>query len=834
MRTITIILVFLALLLLLTVSRCRLLALGISQLLEIRGATNVTVQVSRLSLHSVRLETIAFSLPLAGDRLGVRLHGLTATYDTTTLRAGRMDTITIDSLALRLPHQSAVSSPPSPGLPSSLADTAWLEQIPLHRLTIRRLRLAGARADVLAGKELSLALTREDGTLRGTLALLESGNTPLRLQAELSRESRLNLRLVDDLQPAPSSHLSLYPSGNGGLAGEFSIRLALVSRLAGLLARSIPRLSGTVSGKGFLAAGDRASFSLSINADGAGTPTLQTKKISLRLEGVLQAHAGKIILGNGSRLSLTGLTTPRFAVATADMDLAGSCEQRATALVIEPAAEQQWTVSGIAAAGIHCERMEIRPGLSLTLEPEQAAVTLADTFRLQAVNLVGGTFRLAGLQLAPREQTGIMLHRDHWRVRPGDWLLEPRTTSTRGITLRWQPVTVTLQGMEGGDGRWSARGTLRSRGLLLSGHGQRVPLSDLLLHIKADSGQIQGRAAFSIGNLPGRMETVFQHEAATASGRAELHTSSPVRFSRDHPLASLVPDLPLDLDQGSLTLSAAASWSRDRPPMLQADVALTGGGGRIGEITFSGLAITERIQVLPRLKSLVPATITLKNLDTGVRANDVEARIALEPSSAGRRPALRIQRFAARLFGGRITASGLVLDPNRPDGRCTIVLHGIDLAEIIRLMQVKDLRVSGLVDGSLPVHLSREGVSIRNGELHNRPPGGVIRYTPAHKNGLAGMELTAYALKAMEDFRYNLLTARVEYRPDGQLDVALHMEGHSPKLETTRPVHLNINTEQNLLSLLKSLRYSRSLTDELDRSIQHHYSPAPGTTPPGR
>ncbi len=40
--------------------------------------------------------------------------------------------------------------------------------------------------------------------------------------------------------------------------------------------------------------------------------------------------------------------------------------------------------------------------------------------------------------------------------------------------------------------------------------------------------------------------------------------------------------------------------------------------------------------------------------------------------------------------------------------------------------------------------------------------------------------------------------------------------------ETDRPVHLNIRAEQNLLSLLQSIRYSQGIPSELEQDMRRH------------
>ena len=142
---------------------------------------------------------------------------------------------------------------------------------------------------------------------------------------------------------------------------------------------------------------------------------------------------------------------------------------------------------------------------------------------------------------------------------------------------------------------------------------------------------------------------------------------------------------------------------------------------------------------------------------------------------------------------------------------------------MLTLQQVKGLKVSGSVSGELPIRLDKVGLHVDHGSLHNEQAGGIIEYTPPSKSGLANSPLTGYALKALEEFHYNLLAASADYSPDGTLEVKLHLEGKSPRLDTKRPVHLNITTQQNLLSLVKSLRYSDSLTHEIDREVQQHF-----------
>ncbi|MCI5138242.1 MAG: hypothetical protein D3922_07460 [Candidatus Electrothrix sp. AR1] len=120
----------------------------------------------------------------------------------------------------------------------------------------------------------------------------------------------------------------------------------------------------------------------------------------------------------------------------------------------------------------------------------------------------------------------------------------------------------------------------------------------------------------------------------------------------------------------------------------------------------------------------------------------------------------------------------------------------------------------------LPVTIRGKEISVGNGMLYNDPPGGKISYT-APETKAAG--LSEYAIKAIRDFRYTSLKSTAQYAPSGELHLAVSLQGISPELDKSRPVHFNINIEQNLLSLLQGLQYSKGLSEKIDKRVQQRY-----------
>ena len=147
-----------------------------------------------------------------------------------------------------------------------------------------------------------------------------------------------------------------------------------------------------------------------------------------------------------------------------------------------------------------------------------------------------------------------------------------------------------------------------------------------------------------------------------------------------------------------------------------------------------------------------------------------------------------------------------------------------DLAEIVKTQQLDDIVATGRIDGIIPVEINADGIFIQDGLFINGVRDGTIRYNPASgTEQLKQNPITGIALDALRDFRYSYISAGVNFIPEGRLTINLQLKGTSPGLDTNRPVHLNINTEQNLLSLLKSLRYAQGISEKIDNKVRRLY-----------
>ena len=195
--------------------------------------------------------------------------------------------------------------------------------------------------------------------------------------------------------------------------------------------------------------------------------------------------------------------------------------------------------------------------------------------------------------------------------------------------------------------------------------------------------------------------------------------------------------------------------------------------------------------------------------------------IRLIESQNSELPALKITDLKAEILGSNLSSPKFVYDPGSDTSTIDLSINNLDIGKVIELQQIEGLDASGKLDGMLPLKISNQGFSISGGKFNNQKDGGVIHYNvdPSVAQSLDN-PLTDTVLSALSEFSYQVLTADVDYQPDGELLVNFHIEGSSPNLENNRPVHLNINSEQNVLSLLASLEYANKLNRGIDKKLR--------------
>jgi hypothetical protein len=95
--------------------------------------------------------------------------------------------------------------------------------------------------------------------------------------------------------------------------------------------------------------------------------------------------------------------------------------------------------------------------------------------------------------------------------------------------------------------------------------------------------------------------------------------------------------------------------------------------------------------------------------------------------------------------------------------------------------------------------------------------GGTIRYK-GKLPGISENQNIQFISEALENYHYDSLDSTLNYLPDGTLNIALALKGKNPELMNGRQINFNLNVEENIPSLLKSLSIAKEITNEVSKA----------------
>ncbi len=185
------------------------------------------------------------------------------------------------------------------------------------------------------------------------------------------------------------------------------------------------------------------------------------------------------------------------------------------------------------------------------------------------------------------------------------------------------------------------------------------------------------------------------------------------------------------------------------------------------------------------------------------------------------RCALTVDAASATLFGGRVRlARPAAVGCPDPAAVFWMELLDLDLGQLVAL-ENQHIDASGQIAGLVPLKLADGQLSINGGQVAAQGEGWIrLRDVPQWKAMAGDNEQLLFALNALENFKYRVLTSSVDLTPTGWLHLGLSLQGNNPEVKAGQDIHYNLNVESNLPSLMKSMRMAEDLSDQLQDKLQ--------------
>lgn len=243
--------------------------------------------------------------------------------------------------------------------------------------------------------------------------------------------------------------------------------------------------------------------------------------------------------------------------------------------------------------------------------------------------------------------------------------------------------------------------------------------------------------------------------------------------------------------------------------------------GEAKSYEFSNVDLPLNLKLADGDIDLQPTTLNIDRVFAGVELTGLKADLNASGNLIEGKDSLSgsMSDFSASTLGGRIWMAEMMY-PFPSDQASDLILDKLDLSQLIALGE-KQIKVTGLLNGKLPVLLSDKGVAIRNGQVKSEAGEIILKDNPAWQAMLQQQPVLASQLKHLNQLHYDLLQGDVEMEESGQLTAVLKIRGENR--EESQPVNLNFTSEQNILTLLKALRLSDQIDKSLSESAQRTY-----------
>lgn len=175
---------------------------------------------------------------------------------------------------------------------------------------------------------------------------------------------------------------------------------------------------------------------------------------------------------------------------------------------------------------------------------------------------------------------------------------------------------------------------------------------------------------------------------------------------------------------------------------------------------------------------------------------------------------LSLSNFSAGFMDGSVAIDKVDYDMKTRSAQTVLVLNNIPLQKLLDLQGMKKIYATGSIRGTIPVVMKEGGFEIPAGSMDAEQTGKII-YATTPEERAAANESLRFTYEALSNFLYSELLSSIRMTPDGQSHIQLQLKGVNPSFQEGRPVHLNLNVEQNLLDLLKSLTISTSIEEAI-------------------
>ncbi|WP_299586207.1 YdbH domain-containing protein [uncultured Microbulbifer sp.] len=323
--------------------------------------------------------------------------------------------------------------------------------------------------------------------------------------------------------------------------------------------------------------------------------------------------------------------------------------------------------------------------------------------------------------------------------------------------------------------------------------------------------KIQGQSQLQANALT--VNSRWHHDVKLATGAIQFSLPK-ASFNSEIPLSQTVQGLPVDLVSGALTAEGTLSWPQhqnDTVNLILSNIAAIHGG------SFA-TGIEGKIQLENDGRhwfTQEPYPLTIQSIDAGLPLSNIHFSLSLNKEQD-----LLLENFTAEFLDGKLNSETLSWNLTNKERSSILHAQNVSLEKLANETESENFKASGRLNLTIPISTGPDGVTVKNGSLEAIEPGGRLRYYDAFSpQMLASNPQLKMIASALEDYDFRTLEGNLQYPPSGDLQLSLKLVGHSESMDSERDLVINLNLENNIPAMLRSLQASRDLTEALQKRL---------------
>ena len=577
-----------------------------------------------------------------------------------------------------------------------------------------------------------------------------------------------------------------------------------------------------------------AEFSLaspsSLTFSNLSQPNLTMHEGSLLtiLDGVVENGEWRLSLQPQTRLDTTTLQISGIKISKLSGEIPGKLVYSRDEFKYKSVAGNWFSFDQLSTPKLTINQATINPAFEIDSNSGNN-ILIARNSTLKASEVEFGGSRFTDIALMQYEESLFMLAQEKnrlvWSLSGGDWRGDNTNFQFQDLGVKFNSLSIKPQHLTQNKGNLN----LSLTGPVVQYQDDSYELDNITLEAMINADQLTITGSLTPQIIPISILLNLQHDISTGDGGGVFTLKSPLNMSlHAAPVLAMIPAASgLVLQEGTLDFQLESKWLNFHTPSSNLTFDAYNITGLYNDVVFSGLSMGGTTNWPPHKKSQAESSdlisLQANQLKYGAELENLASEFYFIEADTGQLPAIHVNWIESGFLGSRIRAADFTFDPGKAENTLVLGIVGLDMKKLVELQKINGLIVTGSLDGELPVNLSQDGITIAKGWFDSNQDGNTIQYNiDTETANSISSSLTDNALEALSDFTYERLTAEVDYDPSGNLFIIFQIEGNSPGFENGREVHLNIHSQQNILSLLKSLQYSNaeSLNQELENKLQ--------------